>query len=625
LGSKIAITQRLSKKLFGNESAIGKKIQLNHQEKEVCAVVSDWTEHTNLTFDILFPLHQEPGPRTVYYCISFIKLKESVDATAFQAKLSKNGIQADTARKQEILLTPLTKLHTQYPLESVELQFNYLLLFALSSLLVVVCALLNFLILYINRLQMRLREMVLRKICGGSQRKLYMMLGIELTLNLLLALLLGLALIETVMPSFKKMAHIKIETGPIWLQMIIYFGFILLCTWMICLMAVRIVRHQNASRKSRFMTGYKLPHRFRKAAVFFQLVIGIGFVFSSVILMKQLYFLRNTDLGFERFNIAVIYVKDTETMTAVSDQLKSRPFITDLMSGHDPIFGSNWGIYPGASDWDGKTAGMKDLTLRAIMEYKPLCDFWGIQVIQGEMLGEQHSEHEVMINEAAAKAFGWKDAVGKSFSGVGKYTVIGVCKDFHTTSPTVPVTPTYFCRQKMGNLKVIMVKYQEGKWSDCKSQIEQLAGDQLVRILNVEEVYDNFLTSENTLLKLMKIVSVACILISIFGIYSLVTLSCEQRRKEIAIRKVNGATVKDILDLFVKEYLWLLGLSALVAFPVGTIIMKRWMEHYTLQTALSAWVYIAIFLGITFVVALSIGKIVLTAARQNPADVIRTE
>ena len=124
---------------------------------------------------------------------------------------------------------------------------------------------------------------------------------------------------------------------------------------------------------------------------------------------------------------------------------------------------------------------------------------------------------------------------------------------------------------------------------------------------------------------MLTILSMVCILISVFGIYSQIVLTCEQRRKEIAIRKVNGANVKDILAMFGQEYAVLLCLASAIAFSIGYAIMKHWLESYTLQTPINWWIFACIFIGIAIVIALSIGYRVWKAANENPADVVKSE
>ena len=141
----------------------------------------------------------------------------------------------------------------------------------------------------------------------------------------------------------------------------------------------------------------------------------------------------------------------------------------------------------------------------------------------------------------------------------------------------------------------------------------------------MEETYDNYLKSEQTLLKLLSCVAVVCILIAVFGVFSLVTLACEQRRKEIAIRKVNGATLGNILSIFIKEYLILLLCASFLAFPVSYMIMKAWLENYVEQISIGISMYVTIFTGIGIIITACIGWRGWKAARENPAEVVKTE
>ena len=149
--------------------------------------------------------------------------------------------------------------------------------------------------------------------------------------------------------------------------------------------------------------------------------------------------------------------------------------------------------------------------------------------------------------------------------------------------------------------------------------------DRKLFLYNEEEVFNSYLKSEDTLSRLLNFASLVCILISIFGIYSLITLTCEQRRKEIAIRKVNGAKISNILQMFFKEYMLLLTIASLVAFPASYAVMKQWLETYNRQTEIGAWVFITIFIGFAFVIIGSIGYRVWKAANENPADVVKSE
>ena len=139
------------------------------------------------------------------------------------------------------------------------------------------------------------------------------------------------------------------------------------------------------------------------------------------------------------------------------------------------------------------------------------------------------------------------------------------------------------------------------------------------------EVEKAYLKSEFNLLKLLGIVTVISLLIALFGVYALIMQECERHRKEIAIRKVNGAQVKDILTMFFKQYMMQVVVAAVVAFPIGYVLMKRWLQNYSRQTEVSLWIFVSIFVGVSALVMLCIGWRVWRAANENPAVVIKKE
>ena len=216
--------------------------------------------------------------------------------------------------------------------------------------------------------------------------------------------------------------------------------------------------------------------------------------------------------------------------------------------------------------------------------------FYNLKLLEGEMVKPTETG-KIMINESAAKALGMNDPVGKKLYQKNRtWTIIGIIKDFHITTPTEPVQPyTLVAEDILKSLGFsfgkgqILIKFHDGKWKELKQQIDSLFSQEYpevrYRLFNTEEEYAGYLKSENALMKLLSFIAAVCIIIAAFGIFSLITLSCEQRRKEIAIRKVNGATIWDILIMFVKEYMLLLVIAGVIAFPVGYVLMKCWLEN----------------------------------------------
>ena len=282
-------------------------------------------------------------------------------------------------------------------------------------------------------------------------------------------------------------------------------------------------------------------------------------------------------------------------------------------------------------EWDGKVADSEQyIELEDETINQDYADFFGVEVLNGSMLDEKDGKDMVVINEAAMKAFGWTQPIGKKMGKLGKQCIVkGVIKNISYNAPIHPVAPAMFHLPDSRDRGGIIFKVKEGTWNivseKIKAEVNKVNPNAELMLSNIEEVYDAYMKSERTLCKLLSVVSAICILIAVFGIFSLVTLSCQQRRKEIAIRKVNGANIGIILNLFFKEYLFLLVLSSFFAFPLGYAMMKHWLENYIKQTPMEWWLYAVIFIGMGLVIFLSIIWRVWKAAQQNPAEVLKSE
>lgn len=629
---KIALTEEMASLLFDTpEKALGEKVTINNDEKRtVCAIIKG-LEHSNLSFGYWGEGAYFRGFQNDWMNIGFriiIKLRKGIDPNAFQAKLNTFNKKADSRDPVSVFegvqLMPLTQYHYSTINEEKSIKFYYLILFSVAGGLVILCSLFNYISLFITRINMRDKELKLRKVCGSSITSMFLLLTTEYLMIISISGLLGMTLVELFLPVFRDLSGIS---GNIYGESLLFFIVIIAFSFIMVLPF--IFRLTPAKKNSnRFL--------FRKCSIIFQLIIGILFIFCMTVILKQIYFLTNTDLGWERRNIATIArIYPGDSFDEIADKTAQLPCTQEVLKGH-------WGLLPrGASlslhleKWDEKQDSVKGCSILALGESEELARFYRLKLIAGEML-KKEDNNKTMINESAAKALGMSNPIGKNIylNHDKAVTIIGLIKDFHTTPPTIPVQPTMFIGEhgingfSLGGGE-ILIKFHEGKWNDLKSGVDSMFSKSYpntkYKLFKVEDVYAEYLKSETTLLKLLSFVSIVCILISAFGIFSLVTLSCEQRRKEIAIRKVNGATIKDILIIFIKEYVMFLIIASVIAFPIGYILMKQWLESYVEQTFISPWIYIAIFTGIAFVIAICIGWRVWQAAKQNPAKTIKTE
>ncbi len=636
--AKIAVTPETSLRLFGKEDPLGKVLLEGGQAKTICAVVQGWGEHSNLPYGILTGIVPTSLLNDWSYTAFkvWVRLKPGTDAEAFCKKLYQHSISEGEGTGREVKnleLMPITHCRYELYAKDLPIEFHYLVLFSFTGGLVIVCALFNYLSLFASRLRMRIRELALRKVCGSSYQKLYVLLCTEFVLVLCLSCLLGLTIIELSLSAFQEFSGVK---GEVYAESLLYFAGLVLLAMLAFGLVLSHFYRRIFRQALKGATDKRSQQLFHRSSLVLQMSIGLLLMFCIGMILKQTYYLRSVDIGMERKNIATLQVRSIKQVKAVAEHIRRIPLASEVLTDYNPLIPQTTRMSMPFNDWEGKQPTDEPLNIEAVFGGRYIFDFYKFRLLQGEAMPiDGDNQAKVMINETAARAFGWKDPVGKTIAMNvdGKLTVVGLIKDFHQSSPTTPVKPIILMSGDTSGFGFpspsILMKYGTGQWKSLQTAIDSVMVQNFPEVkyelIDAERTYEGYLKSENTLLKLLSFVAVICVLISAFGIYSFVTLTCERRRKEIAIRKVNGARVSDILYIFLKEYTVLLVVSSAIAFSVGYALMKRWLESYVEQTAISWWVYGAVFAGIACVVLLSIWTRVWKAANQNPAEVIKSE
>jgi hypothetical protein len=647
---EVAITEETAKAWFGHENPLGKELEIwTGDKRTIGAVVRVNNRHTN------FPITLMGDPRkgrTWWYQSwkMLVKVKEGTDIPALEAKISENLpyelIHPSETRNtgiERLYLTPLTELRYAKDFRDQSeggITFRYIVYFSVTGLLVILCALMNYLTLFINRMQVRKREMKLRLVHGASIQSLVRLLGLEFLLLLIGSFLIGMLGMEILFPAFLELTGTDAGRTSLYGEALL---FLILISVLLLGVAIGVIygiqRRQlqgsgNGESERRFRTWI------RKGSIVFQLFICMLFMTGTQWMNRQLDYLRQHDLGMELHNRGYFALDRTENTSPFVEKLKQLPMITEVLpADYRPLvtdIGTSVGqIY----QWEGLEQKLDvPMPINLFVGDETLARFYGLTLLAGEWLNEFSGYGEIVINESLARRMGYtpEEAIGKHLITIlqtPNQVIKGVVKDFQYTSPTEQVPNTGFIiGDEMGLMlwkNGILFRFKEGTWDACRTAIEQLcrkeASDKEITLVNEEESYNKYLQSEAMLARLLAFASLVCMLVAIFGIYSLVTLTCEQRRKEIAIRKVNGATVRNILSLFYREYIVLLLLAALPAFPLAYILVKHWIETYTRQMSIPIAPALGVFLVLLLVVGLSISWRVWRAAHENPAEVIKRE
>ena len=645
--AEIAITEEAAKKWLRTEDPIGKEVKMLRRTKKICAIVQAENRHTNFPFDFIG--NPELGKTWWYITWSIlIKVKPDTDIEELESKINANLPaelkQVTLTRKtgiERIILTPLSKLHYAKDFrddKEAGITFQYIIYFSIAGILIITCALINYLTLFINRMRVRQREMTLRMIHGANIRSLVSLLTVEFLLLLACAVTTGFLLIEICFPSFIELTGIDTAKSSLYGEAFLFIGLISLIILTAIIGLLYILYHRSLHLSLRYNTGRSTGTQLRRGSIVLQLFVCLSFIGCTVLINQQLDYLRHRDLGLKIKNRGSFSVMGDMDYTPLIRKIKELPMITEVMQpDYYPIVSQLTAI--GQFDnWEGLDIPIDTpVPVKLFLGKEDFFRFYDITLLAGEWLDELSTYEDIIINESLARRMGWspQEAIGKHIiQSYITYTIVGVVKDCHYGAPTLPIPHTGFLvGEQMGLMQRsagILFKYKEGTWNECRKALEHLyqtecSPENILRLNSEEEVYNNYLRSEEMLTRLLSFASLVCILTAMFGIYSLVTLTCEQRRKEIAIRKVNGATVWSILFLFFREYLIMLCIAALFAFPITYVIIKQWILNYVRQVSISPLPFILILIGLALTVIAGISWRVWKAANENPAEVIKNE
>ena len=629
--NQVAISDQLAKTLCKDGSPLG-KIMENLFAKikyEVVGVYKARSEHSNVKFDFIMPYVPIEGNRWSSYMVrTYALLKEKANHTHFIQKLQKDTIRDGVSTYVYDIITPLKAMRLHYPETDINVDLKDVDLFTMASMLLSFCALFNYLILFVSRLRARGRDMALRTICGSSAWQTSGLLLTEYLLLLLSASLVGMLLVELVMREFVELAMIQIAFSSV----MVSCGWLMLFS-VVLSVVLSIVPILYFKRKTLLVQIEATPIRlgknyFRSIGVCVQLVVGILFIFCTAVMIKQIYMLTNVD-NIERKQIAWINIWEKSDFNVVDGILQQQPYINKTLHCTLPLYPSDFPYLTEIKNWDGKSVDQPEVKFLDCRITSEIAQFYGLRMKEGDNSFEL-GENEVFINETLAKQMNMDSPIGKFIELRDRSRIKGVICDFQTQDPNTPVVPMVFSSPLKGSSnspRYIAFKY-DGDWNTCKKRLEEELKKKEVslnRLADGEEFYQQYIKSEYNLLKLLGVITVVSILIAIFGIYALIMQSCDQHRKEIAIRKVHGAGVMDILLMFFKQYMMQVVVAAVIAFPIGYYLMKNWLEQYARQTSISLWIYLCIFLGISLLVTLCIGWRVWKAANENPAWLIKKE
>jgi putative ABC transport system permease protein len=657
----IVITAEMAQKYFGSVDPLGKTLKVGEEETEfhVTGVMENIPANSHFHFDFLISYvtlkYRETGE---YYTwadfghYNYVRLKKGADAGTVEVKIPvwvpkyldwpPEGIEELQQGRIGFRLQPLSDIHLFSKLRW-ELEANsdiaYIYIFSATAFFILLLACINFVNLATARSSKRVREVGMRKVLGGTRGQLVgQFLGESLLISLI-SLLLSLALIELLLPPFNAF------TGkPLAIH---YFSSAAVLAGLggIILLVGILAGIYPAFYLSAFQPVYvlkgKLPGKFsnvtfRRVLVAAQFVIAITLIAGTGIVSSQLTYLRHKNLGFEPQQVLVIPLKNNDSLRerceAIKGELLQYPGIL-AASAVSNVPGERFNQNP--VHWPSDSAGRQV----EVSEARVDPDFFqtlGIEIAAGRGFSKEYPsdvENAFMLNETAARQFGWENAVGQELiwyddEVTRRAAVIGVVKDFHFQSLHKNIEPLLF-QVMPSEFNYLLVKISAGQVSGALSFMETkwkaFDPNSSFEYSFLDEDFSRLYRAEERMESIFSAFTLLTLFIACLGLFGLVSFMVEQRTREIGIRKVLGASVSGLVLLFSKEFALLILAANIIAWPLAFFSMNRWLQDFAYRIDIGWQIFALAGALALFIALLTVSYQAIRAAIANPVESLRYE
>jgi putative ABC transport system permease protein len=659
----VLVSQSTARKLFGDEDPIGKVLRYGSIfDLTVTGVVEDAPANSHLHFDYFASaatandywkeggggdvqlMFAGPSRRsTAWMALSthtYVQLRPDCDARVLEQKLNDWVKQFyDEGHAFHYCLEPLTSIHLLGH-GAMELEENgdirYIYLLSAVTLLILLIACANYMILSTARSSTRAREVGVRKVLGAQRTGLMRQFIGESTIMALLALMLALAMASLALPYFSNFVN-----RPLTLDLWDNKYLLVILAGITCMVGVIAGIYPAVFLssfkpiqvlKGQLTAGSRGSEWFRGVMVIGQYVISITLIVCTIVVYQQLRFIYNSDLGFNAANVLAIEVgpyPPKGSFAQFKKDLLAHPGILEV-AGSDCLPTSEGGGANGVY-WEGKQEG-DDVSCNWTNCDYDFLNLYDIELVEGRNFSPEYrtdKKRSVLLNQAAVRAFGWNSAVGKAFGirSPQEYTVIGVVNDYHSESLHREIEPRAIMLDD-GIPWILSVKLAPDDIPGTVEFIGKLWPRYFITPFEcsfVEDEIDAWYSSERRLATIFTAASAMTIFVACLGLFGLACYSAERRTREIGTRKVLGASVPQVVMLLSRQFaVWVL-IANIMAWPLAYYMANRWLQGFAYRIDLT----IAPF-AVAGAVALAVAVLTVTgqafkAARANPIDALRYE
>jgi ABC-type antimicrobial peptide transport system permease subunit len=650
----IVLSASVAKTFFGDADPLGQMMRVNNKtDVKVTGVYEDIpysSTFRDMSFIMPWSLYiiendwikKMDDPWGSNFTQTWAELADNANFEKVSAKIINvkyNKVSVDDHRyKPEVFLHPMSKWHLYSDFKegkNVGGRIEFVWMFGIIGVFVLLLACINFMNLSTARSEKRAKEVGIRKSVGSLRSQLINQFFCESIVVALLAFVLAIGLVWLALPQFNQVADKQLSllwSNPkFW---IIGIGFTLITGIMSgSYPALYLSSFQPVKvLKGTFRVG-RLASIPRQVLVVLQFTVSVILIIGTIVVFRQIEFAKDRPVGYDRNGLINVYLQTgdiNEHFDAVRNELKSQGAIVEMTKAGSPttnVWNTNGGF-----TWQGKDPGLAvDFPNNGVSyEFGPTV---GWQFKEGRDFSHEFASdsNAFVINEAAEKFLGFKDAIGQTLTWNDRpYTIIGVIKDMIIESPYEPVRPSLWHIDRYNNISVAILKLNPDMGAHeaiekIKAVFDRYSPASPFTHEFVDAEYARKFSDEERIGKLASFFAVLAIFISCLGIFGLASFVAEQRTKEIGVRKVMGASVVNLWGMLSKDFLLLVAISLLLAMPAAWYLMSSWLQKYEYRSTISWWIFAAAGFGALAITLLTVSYQSIKAALANPVKSLRSE
>ena len=648
----IVLSETTSKKYFGSEDPIGQTLLLrgDNQIVKVTGIMKDIPGNSHFKADVIVSMITRtqlfnPGRDSQwgnFGFYSYLLLKKGTDPQRLQAKFPAfltrhNGKEQEESQMfYTLTLEPLKEVYLQSKRESPDKgSMSNVYIFSVIAIFILIIACINFINLTTARASERAKEVGIRKVVGAAKSRLITQFLGESVLICVLAFLLAILLCTLLLPQFNQLAGKTISEGIFknsnYIVMLFLISAAIGLTAGIYPALVLSGFQPITVLKGRFASGKK-GISLRQGLVVSQFTVSIILIAGTIVVYKQLHYMRSRDLGFAKDQMLVMDYYYDRNIQSLKNEIKTIPSVLSVSTSSSiPGMGNNIAY----SQVENKAGEMQIANMDVYFTDFDFLKQFKVGMVAGRTFSPDmptDSTQAMIINEEAVKSFGYTspdDIIGKRFSQWGREgKIIGVIKNFNFQSLHQDIKPLSI-RVEPENFHIISMKVAAANLPATIAAVEKkwkaAIPNRPFSYFFVDEAFDRQYRTEERFGNLFLDFAILAIFISCLGLLGLASYSTTQRTKEIGIRKVMGASVGNIAGLLSKDFLKLVLVAIVIALPVAWFAMNRWLQDFAYRSTIPWWIFLVTGIIATLIALITISFQAIKAAIANPVKSLRTE